>query len=377
MADGSAVFFVSSDDGASFVQRGSPAADQTDMAWAWSTFTTPDYGVAIELTGQVESAHPFLHTSDGGTTWSDARVTGLPAMNSYRLGRPRLVGSDIEVPIDTGTDGSASRFFLLVSHDGGASFNPLGVPVLYEPTTTPTWGLHTWYPAFDTLGSVTWWAADGGIIEETADGGQTWTAVKAEGLPRGFHSIDELDLTGPTSAMAVVSAQGTTGNVSWTEEYLLATTDGGRTWTSATSIPTGPSETAVPWPTDIAGEGVLAPADVSKRVAQGPGSFLVGGFVRGNLAICISTEWLAPACGYFFLTPRANQLEPGLKLASPESDVQVRRQLADLLGHAVVVRVHAHDPRASECLPAHRATCDAAVVIDSVVWADSPVSSPS
>jgi len=230
LADSSAVFFVSSDDGASFVQRQSPASSLMDMAWDWPTFTTLDSGVAIELTGQVESAHPFLHTSNGGKTWSDAKITGLAGLNSYRLGQPRLAGSDIEVPIDTGNDGKTSRFFLLISHDGGATFSPLGVPVDYEPTLRVTWGLNTWHVAFDTLGSVTWWAADGGIIEVTADGGQTWTAVKAEGLPNGFNTFAELAVTGPTSATAIVIADGQTGNVSWSKEHLMTTTDGGRTW---------------------------------------------------------------------------------------------------------------------------------------------------
>lgn len=234
MADLSGVLFVSNDDGESFVRHRTPTDTQANMNWAWSTFTTPTSGVVINVSrGGPEFADPFVHTSDGGTIWSDAKFTGLPAKGSYNLGTPRLVGSDIEVPVAAcGADCSTGGLLLLVSHDGGVTFNPLGGAMPYgeNPPTVSSFG--GWVPpAFDSLGSVTWVSTGGGIIEETADGGQTWTAVKAEGLPRGFNSFAELELTGTTSATAVVSADGQAGNVFWIEEYLLATTDGGRTWT--------------------------------------------------------------------------------------------------------------------------------------------------
>ena len=234
MADGSAILFVSDDDGLSFVQHRSPAGSQMDMNWAWATFTTADSGVAIERTGPQNLANPFLHTSDGGKSWVASSVVVLPAAGSYRLGSPRLVGTDIEVPIGTcgSTCGTSQFFSLLVSHDGGATFNPMGVPTTYEVTTSISFGNGTWAaPAFDTRGSSTWVATGGRIIEETADGGQTWTAVQAVGLPNGFATFAELVLTGPTSATAVVGATGQAGDMPWAKQYLLATTDGGRTWT--------------------------------------------------------------------------------------------------------------------------------------------------
>ncbi len=234
MNDGSAVLFVSDDDGLSFVPHRSPAGNRIDMSWAWSTFTTTDSGVAIERTGPHDLAHPFFHTADGGSTWVSANVVGLPAAGSYRLGSPRLVGSDIEVPISTcgGTCGTTQLFSLLVSHDGGATFNPLGIPTTYEVTLGISFGNGTWAaPAFDTRGSSTWVSTGGGVIAETADGDQTWTSVKAAGLPADFTSFAELVLTGPSSATAVVADYGTANSSTPVGAYLVETTDGGRTWT--------------------------------------------------------------------------------------------------------------------------------------------------
>jgi photosystem II stability/assembly factor-like uncharacterized protein len=109
---------------------------------------------------------------------------------------------------------------LLVSHDGGATFDPMGVPI-------PSGGNAS---AVAALGSITWVSTGGGIIQETTDGGQTWTAVTAAGLPI---NVSSLDLTGPTSATAVVVDSGCAGFKTdcWYRNYLVATTDGGRTWT--------------------------------------------------------------------------------------------------------------------------------------------------
>jgi photosystem II stability/assembly factor-like uncharacterized protein len=211
--------FVSNDDGKSFVQHPPRAGSVANMYWATVTFTTPESGVVIA--GPDTYPHVFLHTADGGSTWSEARVTGLPAAPDYTPGTPMLVGSDIEVPVSVcGSACSTDTFLLLVSHDGGATFDPMGVPI-------PSGGNAS---AVAALGSITWVSTGGGIIQETTDGGQTWTAVTAAGLPI---NVSSLDLTGPTSATAVVVDSGCAGFKTdcWYRNYLVATTDGGRAWT--------------------------------------------------------------------------------------------------------------------------------------------------
>jgi photosystem II stability/assembly factor-like uncharacterized protein len=135
---------------------------------------------------------------------------------------PLLVGSDIVVPVTIcGADCGTTTFLLLVSHDGGATFDPMGVPIPFGGNS---------YHAAAALDSVIW-VAIGDAIEETADGGQTWTSVTAAGLPINVGSIA---LTGPTSATAVIIDSGCAGFKTdcWYRNYLVATSDGGRTWTN-------------------------------------------------------------------------------------------------------------------------------------------------
>jgi len=85
-------------------------------------------------------------------------------------------------------------------------------------------------PVTDTLGQVTWvMSSVAGLIYETDDGARTWTSVAPAGLP----PASEIHLTGPTSATAVIWEHGCTGVKTgcWQRNYLVATSDGGRTWT--------------------------------------------------------------------------------------------------------------------------------------------------
>jgi hypothetical protein len=219
MSTAAEALFVSTDDGHTYAQH-PPKAPVSNSIWASVTFVKPQSGVIVA--GPGTAPHEMQHTSDGGNTWSNAAVTGLPADGNYQLGPSLLVGSDIEVPVTTFTSagGTNTTFFLLISHDGGATFAPAG-------TAIPSGG--NFYPAFDSLGQVTWVQIVGGGLRETADGGQTWTTVTAAGLPVGVTSIQ---LTGPTSATAVVQENGCTGVKTgcYSRTYLVATTDGGATW---------------------------------------------------------------------------------------------------------------------------------------------------
>jgi photosystem II stability/assembly factor-like uncharacterized protein len=209
--------FISTDDGASFVQHPPHSGSEANMYWKSVTFTTPQTGLVID--GPDTYPHNFLHTTDGGSTWSESRIAGLPEAPNYEVGAPFLVGSDIAVPVTIfGVDTGATTFILLVSHDGGASFAPQGVAI---PAGSITVG---------TLGQIVWLPTGSGIVEETADGGQTWTAVTATGLPI---NVSSLALTSPTSATAVVIDSGCEGFKTncYYRNYLVATTDGGRTWT--------------------------------------------------------------------------------------------------------------------------------------------------
>jgi hypothetical protein len=211
--------FVSSDDGKTFVQH--PATfGAVDVAWQYVAFVTPQAGLVVG----GPSMEAMFHTSDGAKTWT-LISKGLPAVGTFSLGQPLITGSDIKIPVnDLGPDGTATEatFSLLVSHDGGASFTPSGPPLSVGAIPQAT----------DSRGDITWVTTNlGGEVFESADGGKTWTVVAAPSLPSGVTSIS---LTSPTAATAVVAIGGCTGFKTgcWSQNELLATTDGGRTWTA-------------------------------------------------------------------------------------------------------------------------------------------------
>jgi hypothetical protein len=216
--------FVSTDDGDTFVEHPAPTGSPANAVWSHAAFLTPQSGLVVA----GESADQLIFTTDAGASWSRTSPSTLPAAGSYFFGTPVISGSDIELPVTglvTGSNGrSGATFTLLVSHDGGATFEgPLG----------PTLSLATYgHTATDSLGQTTWVAPyEGGRIYETDDEGRTWTTVAASGLPSG---VSRLALTGPASATALIGLAGCPGFQSdcWTRSYLLVTTDGGRTWTT-------------------------------------------------------------------------------------------------------------------------------------------------
>ena len=125
--------------------------------------------------------------------------------------------SDAPDPVPGARHSPRTRIPARRAADGGATFSPQGVAV-------PAGGNS------GSLGPITWVWTGGGILQETTDGGQTWTAITAVGLPI---NVSSLDLTGPTSATAVIVDSGCAGFKTdcWYRYYLVATTDGGRTWT--------------------------------------------------------------------------------------------------------------------------------------------------
>jgi photosystem II stability/assembly factor-like uncharacterized protein len=213
--------FISTDDGASFVQRPPQKDSPANAALDSVTFATTRAGVAIAA--DPDTYRLILYTADGGQTWSRARVTGLPADGQYAMGAPRLVGSSIAVPVFyCEPDCVAATLQILVSADGGATFAAVGQPLKVG-----------WWSPIGVLGSEIW-VASGGTVYESADAGATWTAVPATGLP---DTLDELALTGPDSAI-LAGSRDNCGLIQACPylNVLVATTDGGRTWTSVDAV---------------------------------------------------------------------------------------------------------------------------------------------
>lgn len=214
-ASAAETLFVSTDDGRTFVHR-RPAGDGCVWCyWASVTFISKWSGVIVS--GPATLPNQLLYTSDGGTTWSNSSVAGLPSAAYRQFDSPVIVGSDIVVPLTAfSEDATTTTFSLLVSHDGGAHFAAMGTALTGSVGFTS-----------DTLDNVTW-VTSGGTLYETSDSAQTWTSV----TPAGF-SVGSIHLTGPTSAIAVSWQSGCASFKTdcWSQSWLIETTDGGRNWT--------------------------------------------------------------------------------------------------------------------------------------------------
>jgi hypothetical protein len=217
MATAIQALFVSTDNGKTFVHR-RPTGDECVFCfWDSVDLVTPKSGVIIS--GPSTLANQLLYTSDGGTTWSNSKVANLPAAADRQFDSPVIVGSDIEVPMTAFSDDDTTTFSILVSRDGGATFAQLG-------TAITEYTGYSWFTS-DTLGQVTW-VVSGGTIYVTNDGAQTWSSF----TPAGF-SAGSIHLTSPNSAIAGTGQDGCASFKTdcWSQNWLIGTTDGGRTWT--------------------------------------------------------------------------------------------------------------------------------------------------
>jgi photosystem II stability/assembly factor-like uncharacterized protein len=213
--------FLSTDDGSTFVEHPASQDSPANVVWNHIAFVSPQSGLVVGgATGNT-----LLHTSDGGTTWVAVTATDLPGTSNYYLGNPLVAGSDIEVPvISLPSNGGGASLSLLVSHDGGATFAGPAGPTLDLGSAVN--------PAMASLGQAIWVAPyTGGQVFETADGGAKWSTVAAAGLPTG---VSMITMTGPTSGTALIGLSGCSGFVAncWERAYMVATTDGGRTWSA-------------------------------------------------------------------------------------------------------------------------------------------------
>jgi hypothetical protein len=103
------------------------------------------------------------------------------------------------------------------------------------------------------------------------------------------------------------------------------------------------------------------------------GSFLLGGYGLDLVISCpmslpqpSSEADLLDQCGGYELAPFANESPGfGLPILAPKGSSLLSGWLG---GPAIVVRVHTHDPEAVACLSAQHAACEAAVVVEAIIW---------
>ena len=139
---------------------------------------------------------------------------------------------------------------------------------------------------------------------------------------------------------------------------------------STSPTPTGAVLGADGIPTQIGGEHVYR---LSEALPNGSGSFLLGGYPV-NFAMSCPTALPQPTaeadlvgqCGGMELAPSAGQSPgPGLFMLAPRGSDSLTPWLD---GPAVVIRVHIHDAAAASCSAGQKDACEAAVVVEAVVW---------
>jgi hypothetical protein len=126
-------------------------------------------------------------------------------------------------------------------------------------------------------------------------------------------------------------------------------------------------------PRRIGGQPILRGTAILGHVAESEDdtTFLVGGYVNAFYADCYveagapGSPLLAPCDDGFHLADAPPGANGG---AGPRLVIGGTLQLLPGSGSGVVLRVHVHDPRATECAPEIRLRCEEAIVVEAVVW---------
>ncbi|MGD0863746.1 MAG: hypothetical protein ABSA21_13495 [Candidatus Limnocylindrales bacterium] len=129
-------------------------------------------------------------------------------------------------------------------------------------------------------------------------------------------------------------------------------------------------------PTQIDGQRVYRVTDKAEWQNLS-GSFLLGGYGLDFVMSC--PTWLPQPsaeadllgqCGGVELAPSANENPgSGLLMLAPQGSSSLSGWLG---GPAIVVRVHTHDPEAAQCSAREQSACEAALVVEAVVWPAVP-----
>ena len=136
---------------------------------------------------------------------------------------------------------------------------------------------------------------------------------------------------------------------------------------------------AVVWPTvpvQIGGENVYSGSDLRSMFGAGTYGTLRGSFLLGGVVSVVKPNWAPGACatattGQQVLSQLISDcVTPYVSVDGVAIAPMSGFQAID--GRVVVVRAHLNDPLAAQCQPDSRASCEEAVVVDSIVWSSDP-----
>ena len=207
--------FISSDDGATFAQH------PTNI-WLYlssDTFLSPRQGIAVA--GPVNN--DLYRTADGGASWVPVTIPGLPsgpAVSYVSYGTPSAAGTQLLLPVIVTSSDGAQAISIYRSTDAGAAFTGPTGPPLNLPATLSAGEVS---PAI--AGTVIWLPARGRIYQ-TINAGGTWTTV------RTAQFAYQISLISSSHAIGTATDSGcrTFKTDCYNYSYLIATTNGGRSW---------------------------------------------------------------------------------------------------------------------------------------------------
>lgn len=210
--------FVSDDGGATYVQRVLPATSDLNTPW-WSTVLSGARGIAVI----GDRMNQVVHTTDGGSTWSAATLSGVGG--NYVAGPAIFAGTTVYLPVTEASVSGGGAFVLLRSTDGGAIFAAGG------HQTVSFGGAFDPAPARVSVAAGVWWlvSTPGGAVYRSMDNGRSWSKAPAS-LPAGVISIGAIDARNATVTIEQSRcANGKSGCTS--EQFLETTSNAGTSWT--------------------------------------------------------------------------------------------------------------------------------------------------
>jgi len=204
--------FVSTDSGATFTQHAAP----TGVPIGPITFLDATHGVTVG--GPTGAPRFVFHTADGGRSWNPVTIpVHVTRTQQAVVGDAVADSSALRLPVLIRAE-SGDQLVIYTSTDGGASFTPPTTPPLQIPAAFDPGEV---FPAI--LGNTAWFPVRGGIYE-SGDAGASWTLVSSNASPHWISLISGSAAVGVTNDSTCQN--GTCHN----ENYLVVTTDGGRTW---------------------------------------------------------------------------------------------------------------------------------------------------
>jgi photosystem II stability/assembly factor-like uncharacterized protein len=171
---------------------------------------------AIAIGSRYQLPEPFpsnvvLHTEDGGLTWREGQLVGKYQIWSFAVlpGSSKTWLSALKcIPDENALDGCDSEYVLLVSSDGGKTWDEInsGQLLMSLQFASPSVG----------------WAATSGALLRTSDGGKSWKVAR------------EIPYTAYVAAISVFSDDAVVillADVNGPSQQIAKTTDAGATWT--------------------------------------------------------------------------------------------------------------------------------------------------